>query len=658
MMYRITNGSVEFGAETVLAKIDFEIHDREKVAIVGRNGAGKTTLLKCITGEVEMTEGTGDEPFSVAKAENPVIGYLRQIAFEDDSRSLLDELLTAFGPLLDMERRMKELLEEIETDPDDKKIREYASLGERFEFEGGYTYQKEYLSMLRKFGFSDEDLNRPLGTFSGGQRTKIAFMKLLLSHPDILLLDEPTNHLDISAVKWLEGYIRNYRSAVVIVSHDRMFIERTAQIVYEIEYGETRCYKGNYSDFERQKKENYIRQLKDYEYQQKEIRRLTALVERFKYKPTKASMARSKLKQIEHMQKADRPDRYDLKSFHASFQPEKQTVKSVLLASGLEVGYDSVLAELNFELLRGQKLGVIGDNGTGKSTLLKTLVGELEPLGGEFSFGLRAQIGYFNQLMAQFSSDKTVLEEFWDEFPQLTETQARTALGSFLFTGDNVYKRVSDLSGGERVTLALCKIFRRRPNVLILDEPTNHMDIVGKETLENMLCAFEGTVIVVSHDRYLINKVADRLIVFENGGAAFYPFSYAEYEERERARQEEEERTAAEASAQAAEGKAGAKYGAAGGRIPAAAPKRKKQVSTPRNDRDRKARRLKRLEELLASCEQEIADLGLMMEYPEVYSDYQKVAEIQEKLETLEEERDAYSEEWLEISEELETEKE
>ncbi len=636
MLFKIKNGAVSFGADTILENIDFEIKDREKVAVVGRNGAGKSTLLKCIVGKVEMEEGTGEEPFSVTKAGNPKVGYLAQIAFTDENKSLLDEVLTVFKPILDAEQKMQVLLKEIEINPDDKKIKEYSALNDKFEFLGGYTYKKEYSVMIKKFGFSEQDKLKPISEFSGGQRTKIAFIKLLLSHPDILLLDEPTNHLDVTAIKWLEGYIKNYKSAVIIVSHDRMFIERTVDKVYEIEYGETRCYHGNYSDFEKLKKENYQKQLKDHEYQREEIARLTRLIERFRYKATKAKMVQSKIKQIERMKIIDKPDRYDLKTFHANFQPQTESVKKVLTALDLAVGYDRVLGTVNFELLRGQKLGVIGDNGVGKSTFLKTLVKDIDALSGSFEFGIKTEIGYFNQQMAEYSSDKTLYEDFHDVFPRLNETEVRTALGAFLFTGEDVFKRVSDLSGGERVRLALCKMFKKRPNVLILDEPTNHMDIVGKETLENMLKEFTGTVIFVSHDRYFVNKVADKLLVFNGKDAVFYPFGYAEYEliERERLEREELERVPEKSTA-------------TGGGT-------KKTFSTPLKDRSRKLKRLEKLEKLIFECEKELTAIGKELEDPNVYSDYIKVNELQEKMNKVQLDYDAYSEEWLTLSDELE----
>jgi ATP-binding cassette subfamily F protein 3 len=345
-------------------------------------------------------------------------------------------------------------------------------------------------------------------------------------------------------------------------------------------------------------------------------------------------MLQSKLKQIEHMKIIDKPDRYDLKQFHAHFEPAVETVKGVLTVKDLVIGYNSPLATVNFELIKGQKLGVIGENGIGKSTLLKTLVKDILPISGEFTFGLRSEIGYFSQQMANVGSDKTVFDDFFDEFPRLTETEVRTALGSFLFTGDDVFKCVNDLSGGERVRLALCKIFKRRPNVLILDEPTNHMDIVGKETLENMLAEYSGTVIAVSHDRYFINKVADRLLVFENGEVNFYPIGYAEYEEREREKAILEESKPTEKATSSSGGK--------------------KTFSTPLKDKGKKERRVKKLEELIATTEKEIENLSAELENPKVYSDYVKVNELQDKIDKSQAVLEEYMTEWMTLTEELE----
>lgn len=633
MQFKIINGSVSYGADTVLSNVNFEIRDREKIAVVGRNGCGKTTLLRAIIGDVVMEEGTGEEGFSVTKTSGITVGYLKQNAFADDNATMEEEILKVFKPITDLEAKMERLVAEMERGSSDALVKEYAKAQERYEFLGGYTYFKEYSTVVNKFGFSETDKRKKLNEFSGGQRTKISFIKLLLSKPDILLLDEPTNHLDITAVEWLEGYLRSYPSAIVIVSHDRMFLNKIVDKVYEIEYGETKCYPGNYSDFERRKKENYIKQRKDYEYQQAEIKRLTALVERFRYKATKASMAQSKLKQIERIRTLEEPDRYDMRTFHASFEPDTQSSLNTLLVKNLVIGYsaDKPLTEVNFELERGQKLGIIGANGIGKSTLLKTLIGAVPALKGYFMFGANVKIGYFDQQSAETHGSKTVYDSFYDEFPFMNTTEVRSALGAFLFTGEDVFKTVDNLSGGEKVRLALCKIFKRKPNVLILDEPTNHMDIVGKETLENILAEFKGTVICVSHDRYFINKVADRLLVFNEDKCAFYPMGYTEYEERVLAN------TPAEVAPQKTEKKQNGKKG----------------FLTPLKELSIKTKRIAKLESLIEETEKEIALRKALLDTPEVYSDYVRITELQTEIEELDNKLTEYTIEWSDLQESL-----
>lgn len=637
MHYKITNGAVCFGAVSVLENVNIEIKDGEKIAVVGRNGAGKTTLLNCISGEIRMESGTGENPFCIEKSGNPEIGFLKQINFQNENATLSEEVLSVFKPLTDIENETENLLIKMQTETSEQTIKRYSALQDKYQLLGGYTYKKEYSVMLKKFGFTEEDKRKKICEFSGGQRTKIAFMKLLLSHPDVLLLDEPTNHLDVSATKWLESYLRAYKSAVVTVSHDRQFIENTCSKIYEIEYGETKCYKGNYSSFVRQKRADYEKSVKDYEYQQAEIARLTKLVERFRYKPTKASMAQSKLKQIERMRKLTRPEGYDLKTFKAHFQPKTESAGKAFFAKDLCVGYDKEkpLAKVTFELKRGQKLGVIGNNGTGKSTFVKTLTGETEKLSGEFCFGLKTEIGYFNQQMAQRISEQTVLEDFRDEFPFLTDEQIRTSLGAFNFSGEEVFKKISELSGGERVRLGLCKIFKKQPDFLILDEPTNHIDVVHKETLEEMLCEYSGTVIIVSHDRYLINKVADRLLVFENGGANFYPITYAEYEEAERVKENQAEHP------ELAE------------KPTVACKENKRGFTTPLKEKSKIERKLKKTEEQIGLLEQETASLQKLLENPEIYSDFVKLTKIQTELEEKTSLIEKLTEEWLSLSERL-----
>ena len=547
MLYQIVNGAVRFGDDTILRDINFEIRNTEKIAVVGRNGCGKTTLLKLIAGEVDLSKRDSDEDIFIVKTGKLEIGYLKQIAFEDPNLSMEREVRKSLVFMETMKARLETMAAELEHNHEEKMVQDYASLQEQFQSLGGYYYEKEYETLIAKFGFSQEDKKKPLKEFSGGQQTKIAFIKLLLSKPDILLLDEPTNHLDVEAIEWLEGYIKNYPKAVVVVSHDRMFLDHVVSVVYEIEYGTAKRYPGNYSDFVVRKKENYEKQMKDYLLQQKEIKRLEEIVERFKNKPTKVAMTRSKLKAIEHMEKVEKPDRYDDKTFHAAFQPTVETGNDVLWVSDLEIGYDTILTKVVLDVKKGDKLGILGGNGLGKSTFLKTIVGMLPALGGEYRYGVHVDIGYFDQQMAQYSSKETVLEDFWGEFPTLTQTEVRNLLGAFLFSGDDVFKTVDMLSGGEKVRLALCKILKRRPNVLILDEPTNHMDIVGKETLEAMLKDYQGTLIFVSHDRYFVKQIANRLLVFENGVTKEYPFGYEQYQEELLRRQEQEGAGATEA---------------------------------------------------------------------------------------------------------------
>ena len=514
MNLKITNGSVEYGAETILEEINIEIKEKEKIAIIGRNGAGKSTLLKAIINNDLLTQGTGEEKFNIYKEGNPVIGYLKQMEFEDDQITMIDEILKVYKPITNLEQKIEQIVEKMQTDKSEELAKEYSKAMDRYEFLDGYTYKKEYETAINKFGFSSEDKLKKISEFSGGQRTKIAFIKLLLSKPDILLLDEPTNHLDIETIEWLEQYLKNYSKSVVIVSHDRMFLNKIVNKVYEIEYGVTTAYSGNYTFFEEQKKINYEKQLKDYEYQQKEIKRLNDIVTRFKYKPTKAKMAMSKLKQIERMVKIEAPNKYDLTTFKTNFIIEKQSGKDVLFAKNLEIGYDKTLQKISLNVYRGQKIGIIGENGIGKSTLLKTLVGIIPKISGEFEFGHNVQIGYFDQQMALLDSEKTVLEDFSEEFPNLTTTELRNSLAAFMFYGEDVFKKINMLSGGEKVRLQLCKILKKGPNLLILDEPTNHMDIIGKESLELLLKEYTGTIIFVSHDRFFVNKIADTLLIF------------------------------------------------------------------------------------------------------------------------------------------------
>lgn len=679
MLYQISNGAVAFGDDVILHSIDFEIRNTEKIAIVGRNGCGKTTLLKLISGEVEMEKLDSDESAFIAKAGNPEIGYLKQIAFDDPDVTLEQEVRKCFVKMDERKAELARAAAELEHDYSDEKVARYTAMEEAFKDDGGYYYEKEYEVMIRKFGFSDDERKKPIRDFSGGQQTKIAFIKLLLSKPDILLLDEPTNHLDVTTIEWLEGYLKSYPKAVVVVSHDRMFLDNVVDVVYEIEYGTARRYPGNYTNFIARKKENYDKQMKDHIAQQKEIERLQRMVTRFKGKPTKTSMAQSKQKAIDRMVIIEAPDKYDNKTFHANFQPEKETGNDVLYTSELAIGYDHPLSVVSLDLKRGEKLGILGGNGLGKSTFLKTIVGKIPALSGEYRFGTNVQIGYFDQQMAMYTSNKTVLDDFWDEYPNLTETEARNALGAFLFSGDDVFKNVNMLSGGEKVRLALCKILKTRPNVLVLDEPTNHMDIVGKETLESMLKDYKGTLIFVSHDRYFVKKVATQLLVFEDGTTNLYQFGYEQYQEK-LDREAEESKNVYRGNAifggaisqngssqigsdanrstsqTAAAGNVGENTNAnstaqAGGM---AVSSTGKAYYNPGKERSKIQKKVKKAEEDLAVKEAKLDELKAELMKPEYQSSYSKLTEIQNEIDALEEEILIDMEAWEELSSQLE----
>lgn len=679
MLYQISNGAVAFGDDVILHSIDFEIRNTEKIAIVGRNGCGKTTLLKLISGEVEMEKLDSDESAFIAKAGNPEIGYLKQIAFDDPDVTLEQEVRKCFVKMDERKAELARAAAELEHDYSDEKVARYTAMEEAFKDDGGYYYEKEYEVMIRKFGFSDDERKKPIRDFSGGQQTKIAFIKLLLSKPDILLLDEPTNHLDVTTIEWLEGYLKSYPKAVVVVSHDRMFLDNVVDVVYEIEYGTARRYPGNYTNFIARKKENYDKQMKDHIAQQKEIERLQRMVTRFKGKPTKTAMAQSKQKAIDRMVIIEAPDKYDNKTFHANFQPEKETGNDVLYTSELAIGYDHPLSVVSLDLKRGEKLGILGGNGLGKSTFLKTIVGKIHALSGEYRFGTNVQIGYFDQQMAMYTSNKTVLDDFWDEYPNLTETEARNALGAFLFSGDDVFKNVNMLSGGEKVRLALCKILKTRPNVLVLDEPTNHMDIVGKETLESMLKDYKGTLIFVSHDRYFVKKVATQLLVFEDGTTNLYQFGYEQYQEKlDREASESKNvyrgnaifggaisqnggsQTGSDAnrstSQTAAAGNVGESTNAnsaaqAGGM---AVSSTGKAYYNPGKERSKIQKKVKKAEEDLAVKEAKLDELKAELMKPEYQSSYSKLTEIQNEIDALEEEILIDMEAWEELSSQLE----
>ena len=688
MRIRISHANVQFGGDVILQDINFEVRDNEKIAIVGRNGCGKTTLLKLIAHDIGMSNIDSDEECGYETAGRQEIGFLRQINFTDTGITVEDEIKKVFEPIFECERRMRELEENMKSSDDASILREYAAIQSKMESLHGYTWKQDMETIFQRFGFKLSDLKRPIGSFSGGQQTKVAFIKLLLTRPDIMLLDEPTNHLDMPTIEWLEGYLKTYDRAVVIVSHDRMFLDKVADVTYEIEYHHIKRYAGNYTAFMKRKEEDLIKQEKDYEEQQKEIKRLTEWIEKWKNTPTKVAATHSKRMAIEHMVKIEKPRRFDTKAFHARYIPRIESYTNVINAKNLEIGYDKVLSTVTFLLQKKERLAVIGENGKGKSTLLKTLVGEIPALGGEFKFGQNVEWGYFDQhkaVMERFDPEQTVLDNFWEAYPDYLREEVRSALGGFLFSGEEVEKKMGQLSGGEKVRLALCKMLQTRPNLLILDEPTNHMDIVGKDALEKMLNEYEGTVLFVSHDRYFISRVATGILEFSSeesikGNVKQYKMSYELYlEEKERERaglvvnngaagsagggknavSSVADATAAGAAAGAMAGfTSGAAAGACVGANTSAPTLDdvfdKKTYYNPGKVLSRLKKQLEKYEKLLAQSEEKTSEYKLQLMNPELATDYPKLMEIQNKLDEEEKNQESILERMLETELELE----
>ena len=646
MRYQIRHALVQYAADTILEDVNFEIHDKEKIAVVGRNGCGKTTLLKLIAGDIHMNNLDSDEECGITMAGKQQIGFLRQISFEEGEISVEDEIKKAFEPVFACEKRMKEIEELLHQGENEQLFYEYDGLQKQMEALRGYTWRRDMEVMFQKFGFALEDLQRPIGSFSGGQQTKVAFIKLLLSRPDIMLLDEPTNHLDLPTIEWLENYLKEYDKAVVIVSHDRMFLDRVIDVTYEIEYHKIKRYPGNYSAFMKRKEEDMIKQEKDYEEQQKEIERLTTWIEKWKNTPTKVAATRSKRMAIEHMVKIEKPRRFDTKTFHAMFTPRIESYTEVLTAKNLQIGYDEVLSEVSFQLRKGERLAILGENGKGKSTLLKTLVEILPPLGGSFTIGTNVEWGYFDQQKAVVNDadpEQTVLDNFWEEYPKLLREDVRSALGSFLFSQEDVMKKMGQLSGGEKVRLALCKMFQTKPNLLILDEPTNHMDIVGKDALEQMLKDFPGTVLFVSHDRYFIKQIATGVLEFGKDTVKQYNYSYEDY--------------LVEKGKFENAGKPGVSN--ATKNVSAKEPTLddvfdKKTYYNPGKIKSRLLKQLEKYEKMLEESESKSAELQMQLMDPALATDYTKLMELQNQLDAEEHQQEILLERMMETETELE----
>ena len=606
MLYQIKNGTVSVGAKTILSHVNFEIKGNEKIAVVGKNGAGKTTLLKLIAGELSLDQDDKRQEPGIWKSRVLTVGMLRQSA-EQDFDKTVEELLLESCPTDDLYSKER------------------------------YLYEMEYDRLFTGFGFQKEEKHKKFEEFSGGEQTKIALIRLFLMKPDILLLDEPTNHLDIQTTEWLEEYIREYEHAIVFVSHDRFFLDQVTDVVYELEDRSLRRYPGNYTQYREQKQKDIAAAKKAYERQQKELDRLNGLIERFKHKPKKAAFARSRKKIIERMELLPDPAEDDVHIFTGDIEPLHPGSKWVYEAEHLKIGYDKVLLELSLRVRRGQKIGIIGDNGAGKSTFLKTMAGLIAPIGGKGALGNNILMGYFDQQTATIQSEKTVYEHFHDLFPGLNEKDARHVLASYLFRGKEAQTKVSNLSGGEKSRLMLAELLYSRPNLLLLDEPTNHMDIRAKETLESAFRAYKGTMLFVSHDRYLLDKVADHILELKADGATTYQGGFSKWLEAQQ-KQPEPEETPAERSAADKE-------------KPAEKPayrskKQRAQQAKMRAD-------LRSLEQQLDKMQEELDTLTAELTDEAVCSDYQLMQEKCQRMEELRVQMDETMEQMILLEDEL-----
>ncbi|BBU38078.1 MAG: ABC-F type ribosomal protection protein [Bacillaceae bacterium] len=622
-----------YGADLILSNIKLEIQTGDKIAVVGRNGAGKSTLLKIIAGEMPFDSG------EIVKPKDLTIGYLAQNTGLESTKSIWDEMLTVFEELRNIEaelRNIEQKMAAISSAGDSHALqslmKEYDSLQHLYKENGGYQYEADIRSVLHGLGFADYDYSTKISVLSGGQKTRLALGKLLLKKPDLLILDEPTNHLDMETLNWLEQYLQHYNGAVLIVSHDRYFLDRVVNTVYEISRTVCTKYVGNYSAYLKQKAEAYERELKQFEKQQEEIARMKDFIQRNLARASTTKRAQSRRKMLEKMEILDRPAG-DEKSASFSFEIEKQSGNDVLKAIDLSLSYDQktpIVKNINFSINRKDSIALIGPNGVGKSTLLKTIINRLKPLSGKIQFGSNVQIGYYDQEQADLSSSKRVLDELWDDYPEKTEKEIRTVLGNFLFSGDEVLKTVSSLSGGEKARLALAKLMLKKANFLIMDEPTNHLDLDSKEVLENALINFPGTILFVSHDRYFINKIATKIFELSTEGIAEYIGDYDYYIAKKAEMIELEQLK--EPTIETKEQKQGKlSY--------------EQEKILKKKERQRQ-RRIEELENKIAEIEEAIAENNEMLCDPNIYQDHEKAQKLHDQNVMLTEQLDQLIEEW------------
>ncbi len=627
-----------YGAETILANIKLEVQTKDRIALVGRNGAGKSTLLKIIAGELSHDGG------EIIKPKDVSIGYLAQNTGLETSLTIWDEMLTVFTHLQQMETKLRRLEQEMGKEENfsneatyERLLADYDQLQLNYKDQGGYQYEADIRSILSGLGFPVETHQTTISTLSGGQKTRLALGKLLLTKPDLLILDEPTNHLDIETLTWLEQYLQGYPGAILIVSHDRYFLDKLVTQVYEISNKESRRFVGNYSKYLDLKSALYEQEMKRYEKQQDEIAKLEDFVQKNIARASTTKRAQSRRKQLDRMELLTRP-LGDSKSASFHFDIEKQSGNDVLQVNDATIGYDEnpIIEHVTMRLTRGDSVALVGPNGIGKSTLLKSIVNKLPLLNGDVSFGSNVSVGYYDQEQANLTSSKRVLNELWDEYPLQPEKEIRTILGNFLFTGDDVLKPVSSLSGGQKARLALAKLMMQKSNLLILDEPTNHLDLNSKEILENALIDYPGTLLFVSHDRYFINRVTTTVVELSTEGAQEYLGDYDYYVEKknemiERAELEQQESDVPVQKVVAQE------------KLNYLEEKERKKLERQRT------RKIEELEQSIVELEEEIATLEDQLCLPEIYADYEKASEITMKKQTLQEQLETCMAEWEEL---------
>lgn len=636
MLIQLNNITKNFVVNEIFSNVKMEINDKDRVAIVGRNGAGKSTLLKIISGELSFDSGER----TVSK--NTTIGYLSQEFIVREDLSIYEEMITCFDEIIGLEENLEKLSyeltpENIEKDPG--LLDRFDRLQNEVLTHKDYHYKSKIESVLYGLDFTKDVFDKKISTFSGGEKTRLSMAKLLLSEPDLLILDEPTNHLDMENVAWLENYLSSYNGAIVIVSHDRYFLDKVVNVVYNLEFGKLKKYVGNYSKFLKQYEEDYEKQLKEFTSQQKDIKRLEEFVQKNIARASTSKMAKSRQKVLDKMELIDNPKKDD-KAANIEFKIKEQSGRDVLMIENLKVGYDGkqVGNAYNFSVYKGDRIAIVGRNGIGKSTLIKTIAKKQNALGGSVHYGSKVSLGYYDQKQAEFESSKTILNELWDEYPLMKEAEVRTVLGRFLFRGDSVLKIVRDLSGGEKARLQLAKLMLEKNNLLVLDEPTNHLDITSKQVLEDALENYEGTIVFVSHDRYFINKIANKVLDITEDDYSIYLGNYDYYlEKREQeliAKKLKEEKT------EEVQEKVVNDY--------VLGKEEKKRIRKLERTREELLEKIESLEEKVTLVNNELTK-------EEVYTDAIKVQEYNEELRSLNQEIEDLNNNWLEIEEELES---